>query len=149
MWHAAWGGSVDILRELVKLGVSKFRADKNGITPLMAACMEGHLPAAEYLKSKGCDVERTNKYDGACTHLAAAAGHHHILVWLVTREGARVGRPNAAGETELIIASYRGHFSCVEFLANRITDRETAPRWCRPFDPRASSAIASPCAPRG
>jgi hypothetical protein len=70
MHSAAAGGSVEMLRSLVRAG---HMVDSN--TSRMAAA-HNHIPALVYLRSRGCPVEPM------CGNAAAGGGHLAVLQWL-------------------------------------------------------------------
>ena len=58
--------------------------DARGCTALMWACYEGHVGVVRILLQKGADTAiRTKKTQLQAIHIAAAAGRHRALSWLL------------------------------------------------------------------
>lgn len=54
--------------------------DDHGFSPLHWAAKEGHTKLVELLLSRGARVNATNRGDDTPLHLAAAHGHHDIVL---------------------------------------------------------------------
>ena len=90
------------------------RLVKHGFTPLHIACQEGYVHIAEYLLSRGVDINTTIMHDGRTPLHAAAGGmtgsevgggHLDMVKFLVTR-GASINHRESKGNigTQLGIA---------------------------------------------
>lgn len=58
--------------------------DDHGFSPLHWAAKEGHTKLVELLLSRGARVNATNRGDDTPLHLAAAHGHHDIVLMVGT-----------------------------------------------------------------
>jgi len=59
--HAAADGDLDKVKRLIDSGTSVDKRDESGGTPLMAAINTMHFDVADYLLSKGADINATSK----------------------------------------------------------------------------------------
>ncbi|GFR42799.1 hypothetical protein Agub_g3766 [Astrephomene gubernaculifera] len=91
---------------------------KKGQTPLMLACEEGHIEAAESLLNHGADVLDIDTYGNTCVHYAAYKGHTKVLEMLLSQpdasgHGDKAKRytdlRNEAGLMPLHFAVWAGH----------------------------------------
>ena len=104
---ACSGGHPEIVRELLSKGIDKDVADNDGNTPLIWACMYGHLNAATLLiVEHGADINRLDN-----------AGHSALFwaKWRVEKDAeappAGAQPPSAADRAE--------HAQLVAFLESR------------------------------
>ncbi|KAK2039170.1 ankyrin, partial [Colletotrichum somersetense] len=63
-------GSIDVVRELLKLGCDVDQKDGNGDTVLMRACAMGHARMAQFLLDAGCIVDVNNNRGFTALHCA-------------------------------------------------------------------------------
>ena len=90
-------------------------ANHQGITPLMLAALEGHLPAARMLLQRGASVGLTNSYGRTALMMAAAVGHYP-MVKLLLSVGAATDSVDSWGRDAADWAEARGHSQLVPFL---------------------------------
>ncbi|CAL4118672.1 unnamed protein product, partial [Meganyctiphanes norvegica] len=57
LYLASWGGHLQVIEKLLKLGANKETATHDGNTPLYAACLEGHLEVIKKLLNAGASKE--------------------------------------------------------------------------------------------
>ena len=93
---------------LVEQGADKDKANNDGTTPLMLACLFGHVDVAEYLLDQGCDRDRADNNGWTALH-AAAQGGHLVVAQVLFRWGVKLDARNNAGETPADVATRHGH----------------------------------------
>jgi ankyrin repeat protein len=96
-------------------------ADGTGTTPLMRACENDHVQAAELLLDEGSpeDVNRANHKGWTALMLAAFNGFHEVVELLLDYDArAELGRQVAKSTiyTALCYAAWSGHAECVVAL---------------------------------
>ena len=123
--QASHRGMVDVVKALLTKHASD--GDKSGwvdstsdeeITPLIAACSEGHSEVAKLLIDAKANINAKDK-DQTNSLMAAAARGHTDIVELLLKAGAEVNDQNADGHTALMFA-YNGK-NQVETLWERYT----------------------------
>lgn len=77
-----------------------------GITPLIAACSEGHTEIVQMLVDAKADIN-TKDADGTTALMAASARGHFDVVTILVKAGAKVNEQNSDGHTALMFA-YNG-----------------------------------------
>ena len=101
---ASYEGHAEALRELLKRHDVDVNAQmNNGSTPLMDACLAGHLMAATALIGLGAD-------------LALLDNAGHSALWWAERRVARDAVPPAAGAEPLNVAQREQHKGIVAML---------------------------------
>ena len=97
-----------------------------GISPLMKSIRHGRLDTANYLLSKGADVNHVS--DNGNTPLLLACGNRvsfkEGVISLLIEKGARVDQKNARGESCLIQAVRHGNIALFDELAANNADIE-------------------------
>jgi ankyrin repeat protein len=128
VWHAAATGSKEAMDALVALGASVHLADDLGLSPLHAACREGHVGCMVALLRAGADpCATTFKHDLTPIDLAVMFGHHRILDICLGKE-QYAGAWQSTNLTQdmldrlLHIASSRGHLECAKSLVEATAD---------------------------
>lgn len=124
--QASHRGMVDVVKGLLtkhaadgeKAGWVDSASDES-ITPLIAACSEGHIEVAKLLIEAKPDVNAKDK-DQTNSLMAAAARGHTDIVELLLKAGANVNDQNVDGHTALMFA-YNGK-NQVETLWERYTE---------------------------
>ena len=87
----------------------------DGLTPLHTAAYNGKLEIAEYLISKGADVNIRSVSASTPMHGAALRGHAEVVRLLIAK-GADVNIANASGFVPVINASIGGNVGIVRML---------------------------------
>ncbi len=105
-----------LIELLVKKGVSLNCCDEtDGITPLLAACMEKQDELITFLLDAGADVNMADKNDGTPLMVASQAGRVPLVRFFL-KKGARVNCANNEGNTALHLACFMGHTEVVKLL---------------------------------
>jgi len=123
--QASHRGMIDVVKELLGKHASGEgkegwidAASDEGITPLIAACCEGHIEAVKLLLAAKADANAQDK-DQTNSLMAAASRGHTEIVELLLEAGANVNEQNVDGHTALMFA-YNGK-NQVETLWERYT----------------------------
>jgi ankyrin repeat protein len=110
--QASHRGLADIVKLLLEKHAASGKsgyvddASDEGITPLIAACSEGHLEVAKLIIEAKANVNAKDQDQTNALMAAAARGHAEIVKELVAA-GASVNEQNADGHTALMFA-YNG-----------------------------------------
>ena len=80
-------GSLFILEQLISSKADVDALKRADWTPLMFACVNGHLDCATVLVEHGASVDRVNKDGWTAFHLACREGHIEILKYLLSVDG--------------------------------------------------------------
>jgi ankyrin repeat protein len=80
--EAAASGHVGVLAAVAELSCDLKAAAASGVTPLLAAVANSHLPVVRFLVEKGADVA-----DGGLFYQACASQNHPILRHLMAQPG--------------------------------------------------------------
>lgn len=88
---------------------------------LHKAAQEGLYDVAEYLISKGANVNSTDEYGDTPLHIASYFGNLSI-VRMLARNGASIHSRNKSGWTPLHNAAQEGHYEVVEYLISEDAD---------------------------
>jgi ankyrin repeat protein len=126
--QASHRGLTDVVKMLLEKNTkSEYlnEASEEGITPLTAACSEGHTEVVKILAAAKADIDFKDA-DGTTAIMAAAAKGHLDVVSELLKAGAKVNEQNSDGHTALMFA-YNGK-NQVETLWERysqfVTDSE-------------------------
>lgn len=72
---ACYGGQLDVVKWLVEDNECDVNVGSlDGYTPVMCATMKGHLAVYEYLKEKGADLMKVNRYGENCVTISVNKG---------------------------------------------------------------------------
>ncbi len=114
---AAFLGHPGIIEILLQAGVSvNSRSVWNGETPLILAACGGHAQTAQFLISKGADMEMQDSNGNRALHLAANLEHVRTVATLI-KAGAEVNCENKDLYTPLISSFVnKGHNPIIKML---------------------------------
>ena len=121
--HDAVGASdIDQVQKLIDHGEDFNEVDRRGNTPLHVAALRGHLEIAEFLISKGAEVNaKTRGLEWTPLHMAALSGHEDVAILLVANQ-AEIDASSSTGNTPLHEAAGKGHITIVELLVSNGAD---------------------------
>jgi ankyrin repeat protein len=106
--YAAYYGDLSDVKRLLAAGAQVDAREKNGITALMAACLEGHREIVGLLLANGAEVN-AKTIDGETPLMyASIRGDCNIAAMLLTR-GAAVNAKTREGKTALTFATRMKH----------------------------------------
>eukprot|EP01052_Picozoa_sp_SAG31_P004583 SAG31_NODE_191_length_20809_cov_64.613761_5_plen_331_part_00 len=126
---AAYMGHLDVCQWLIETkAADPSFVNQYGDTPLIAACLKGQLPVAQYLVNglrNGACIDfsatadrQSNSCEGISALFAACSeGHLDVAIWLVEEEGAWVEFTDQHGRTPFFCACSRGHLEVAKWLA--------------------------------
>lgn len=99
-------------------------ADARGFTALMWACYEGHVGVVRILLQKGADTDLcTAARRLRAVHIAAAAGRHRCLSWILGElTYQELNLQDAQGMTAMMHAAAGGHVDALDELADAGAD---------------------------
>jgi len=116
---AANKGNIEIIKELLAVGVNVNTKGIGGMTPLHRAAREGHKEVVEFLIANNADINAKDKMGRVPLHRAAREGHQAVTEILITK-GADVNVKSTSGsfkgETPLDEAIKRKRTALVSFL---------------------------------
>ncbi|XP_041461558.1 ankyrin repeat domain-containing protein 50-like [Lytechinus variegatus] len=116
---AARTGNIDIVKYLIQHGSNVNKTHKNGLTPLIASIIEGHLEVVEFLMAKGAKCVSTESISPL--YIAAQYNHVEVVKFLVSK-GYNVNERTESGKSPLHAACYNGNIDMVDFLLLNIAD---------------------------
>ncbi|KAG1665613.1 hypothetical protein FOA52_003260 [Chlamydomonas sp. UWO 241] len=115
-WACARGLIGDV-QELVRHGGAAGRPDKKGCTPLHYAASHGHTAVAEFLSTKGVDMDCEDPCGRTALHYAAAGGHSST-VSLLASKSVWLDSYDAQDDTPLHLAARCGHAGAIRALSD-------------------------------
>lgn len=125
MLMAAAYNMPDVIKLLAKKKVDINCKDNKGRTPLMIACLEGHLDAVKALVENGASLaERDMSLNGQTVLMTAAYNQHAGVVKYLISKGADVNDVKNDGWTVLLIACEGGSLDVVKLLVEKGADKE-------------------------
>lgn len=107
------------IEKLLNNGADINKVDAKGRTPLYWAALQGSRSVAEYLISRGAQIEKGAdwKDDDTPLHVASGKGYTDVVALLLDK-GANVNKENRVGQTPLHLAAWRGHSETVGYLVS-------------------------------
>jgi ankyrin repeat protein len=102
--YAAYYGELSSVKQLIAAGAPVNPRDKNGMTPLMAACLEGHKEIVEVFLANGAEVNAKTIDGETALMYASIRGDGKIVEMLIAR-GAEVNARTREGKTALTFAT--------------------------------------------
>ena len=100
----------------------------DGRTPLHCAVSQGHKDVAEFLLTKGADLNSRDGENGTPLHTAAVVGDREITELLLAK-GADITTQDMCGWTPLHVACLNGHRDVAESLIDNGADINTKDKW--------------------
>lgn len=117
---AVEGGNLNVIQDLLNHGAVINGKARDGLTPLIFAAAHGQTKQAEFLISRGADVNLYGLVDnrGATWSplMAAANVENFEMLELLLKNGAEINATNNRGDTTLMELSKRSHPLLVKFL---------------------------------
>jgi len=86
-------------------------------TPLFIVCQYGHRKCAQFLLSRGADLNQQGMKGMTPTYIACQNAQSEVVELLVSYK-ADVNKQDEFGETPLMVASENGHTKCLDILIN-------------------------------
>jgi hypothetical protein len=128
----------EIVSYLVKCGANVAHTDRNGMTALHWACIDGNAQTVKCLIKHGARATERNVIGRTALLNAACAGSLEVVQYLLSPEGgASISETDDDGNTALLCAGMRSKFSIVQWLLEyggaQITDVDDEGRslWTR------------------
>jgi len=114
-------GSLNDIQNLIDAGgISVEIEDKNGMTPLMAACWKGQENIVSYLLQQGADPNGGNhEHKYTALHFAGLAKKPGICT-LLMEAGAKKHHTNSVKRTASAMAAFVGNHACVSVINNYV-----------------------------
>jgi len=110
LFQAIAAGDVGKVRDLFSTSSppNLFKANEQGLTPLLLAAEKGHTDIAEVLLQRGASVNDAGPDNNTALHYAAQNGHMDAARML-SRNGANAQQQNGKGSTPIDLATQNGH----------------------------------------
>ena len=102
--RAAFGGYLDVVRELIDTGAEINAKNKYGNTALMRAARGGHAEIVRELLKEGADIDAKNIYGNTALMRSAVRGHIEVVKVLIDA-GAVIDAQNNSCQTALTWAA--------------------------------------------
>ena len=113
--YAANNNRTETVAWLLDQNMSVNEPTKLGVTPLMYACIGGHLGAAQMLVARGANLAVIDHNGDNCLHHAVKNGREVVVEFLLDH-GAPVDGGDGAGVTPISSALESGRFNIVTVL---------------------------------
>ena len=118
--YSSIGGHLPIVQYLIeKQNVDINIKGWNGKTPLHLACLEGHHNIAEYLISKGANINAKDTIGDYAIHYASKGGHLPIVQYFIEQQNVDIDIKGSNEMTPLHLACLRGHLQIVQYLISK------------------------------
>jgi uncharacterized protein len=121
--HAAQGGDLDEVQELLAKGANPNARNRSGDTALSLAAGRGHITLTRTLLAKGAEVDARSKIGGK-TALMVAVGNPYVAKALLDA-GANVHLKDEDGNNVFLFALERGYSEVVQMLLDRGFNAQT------------------------
>lgn len=119
---ASFDGHLGTVRSLLKYDAEVDKQNKNGLTPLIAACVRApSLDVLNELLKCNAEVDKVNA-EGASALLVASQNGHVEAVRVLLQHDAQVNKTSNSGMTPLFSASKNGHLTVAELLLENGAD---------------------------
>jgi len=118
IWDATYQGNIEAVKQHLAAGTDVNAKNRDGVTPLHLAALEGHKEIAELLIAADADVNAKDNRGGTPLHFAASQGWKESAELLITA-GAEVNAKDKRGRTPLGIAIARKHPETADLLRKR------------------------------
>lgn len=116
MLQGAARGDLPAVREAAGRGAHPHARTNEGVSALIAAANNGHLPVVQYLAEElGRPVDDVSNNKRSALMWAAHWGHVEVVRYLL-RSGARLTLVDAYGNTALMLAALNGQYEVVSEL---------------------------------
>jgi hypothetical protein len=118
MFVAALNGRAPMVQLLLARGARlDLRSTHDGVHPLYAACLEGHIEVVRALLDGAVDVNAVGvEADGSTALMGCCEGGHVELARLLLEHGADADARGRSGATALFYATQQGHVHVVRLL---------------------------------
>jgi uncharacterized protein len=120
---ASTNGSTEIATYLIEMGADVNATNKQGVTPLIGAALNGHADLVALLAPHTTNLDQLSgmRYKENALHLAARDGHTAVIAALL-EAGADINALEGTRSTALMYAAYNGHLEAVELLIQQGAD---------------------------
>ena len=88
-------------------------------TPLHYACEKSHLPVAEYLISKGANINAKDAVENNVIHFATIGGLFPIIQYLIEQQNVDIDLKGFREQTPLHCACRGGNLQIAEYLISK------------------------------
>ncbi|XP_033631050.1 ankyrin-3-like [Asterias rubens] len=116
--EAAFRGDTSRVQEIIEVTRNNFDSVEmkryNGMTPLMAAALNGHLDIVTILVRHNNTALESRDCAGDTALVYAVRGNQPKIVGFLLDEGSDVNTSNGKGMTPIHIATCEGHWSCAK-----------------------------------
>lgn len=117
LFIAAQDGDDNIFNYLLTLKEIKIDLPrKDGVTPLMIACAQGHFSIVEILLKKKANILALDNKGYSALHIAVSMGHASIVNLLLGNNNSLINHKTIGGYAPLHIACEEGRLDIVEIL---------------------------------
>lgn len=122
--YATQGGHIDVVVQLIQIGIDVNSPDSEQGTPLHGACLKGFMPVVEYLvDTAGADINLKTAQGVSVLHRACDGGNVEVLEYLCDK-GMVPSERDVEKRTPLHYAAYRGHIHIIEWILDNFENSE-------------------------
>lgn len=112
--------NLEEVERLIQIGANvNFNDSYTNWTPLISACMEGHIEIVDSLINHSADINMANN-NGKTPLMAASESGHANVVELLLKRGANVHYSNYNGFNALKVATKEGHQQVISLLEDQL-----------------------------